>query len=280
MHERLRADDTRAERPVHSWAAPLQRYEAQRVLALQATAGNAAVARMLGSRRARAEEQLQRAPLHAVMGAHETFFYGNAEALGYTTRRADLPDGYHVTIYPDNLTPDQQTSGLAETALGEIEGYEAITFNQFNVTRDSDDKHFYFNELGHAVWKGTNREANFHDRGWDDAVKAAAVIYGLIGVAATEATIHADLFARGRTLSKPKPAKPAVTTPVAGQGGPKKKAGFRPRALVVPQTASGAGAKPPVKRTAPRDLSVEPPQKKLKETTEQEPDTMLTGDNV
>jgi hypothetical protein len=261
MHERIRADETRAERPGRAWAAPSQRNDVQRVLALQATAGNAAVARMLRSRASGAQALVQRAPLHAVMGLKETFFFGNADMPGYA-RYKDMPRGYHVTIYPNNLTSPQRIGALALAPLGEIDNYAAITFDAFNVTRNSDKKHFYFDELGNVVWAGTQREASFKDAGWDDAVKAAVVIYGLLGVNTSETALHQQLYRQGRQLSAARAgiavATPTpATTPVTGQGGKPKL--LKPRIIKT------------LKRPNEPDKSVEPPEKRLRETKSPDP---------
>ena len=148
--------------------------------------------------------------------------------------------------------------------LGDIENYTAITFDgDFNVTRDRDKKHFYFNRYGHVAWAQTKKEASLNDVGWDDAVKAAVVIYGLIGVDASEATLHAELYTMGRQLSAPAPVRvtrpKTEATPPAGGGGSKKL--LKPRVVVVKKRLNQAGDES-VEQHQVGDESVERPKKR------------------
>jgi hypothetical protein len=147
-------------------------------------------------------------------------------------------------------------AAVADEPLGKIPDLATIEFDEFNVTRESDGKHFYFDEHGNVVWKKTQREASLEDPGWDAAVTAALVIYGLIGVGATEDSLYRQLHDMGRhrpvsprdAAAKP---KPAATVP-ASSG---KKFAPVPRALMV-----NKGLKPPTpsQPTAPQQMPSTP----------------------
>jgi hypothetical protein len=219
------------------------------VLALQRAAGNAAVLRAL-QRRPRGR-LLQRAPLHRVMPLTHNLWFGMNKRWGYAVKR-DMPEGYHVTIYPE-LSDAQQAGAWNGLTLGQLPAHESVEFTLFNVTRDANRTHYYFDDRGNVVWAQTNTEASLIDAHWEGAIQAALVIYRAVGVNVSAQGLYDQLHRRGRTervspadtWGQPKPIAQPVSTANA-------------RLMVPPQLRRGsnAPAKPkplsqPAQTTAP-----------------------------
>jgi hypothetical protein len=143
--------------------------------------------------------------------------------------RRGIPRGFHVTLYASNLTSAQYSAALSQP-LGKLPDYHTIEFTSFNVTRESDDKH-YFDESGNVVWAQTRREAALEDGDWEQAVAAAVRIYTDLGLVVSEASLYKQLHDMGRkapvsardVIAAPKPKAATVTSPTA----------FKPRCLLV-----------------------------------------------
>ena len=130
------------------------------------------------------ERLLQRAPIHLVMPPRRQLLVrpeqtarlrGQAGGQWWDTGglpRDDLPA----------LSQDQSIGALQGRPLGELADYTSIEFTLFNVTREANGTHYYFDDRGGVVHANTNTEASLIDAHWGDAVRAALAIYGAIGV--------------------------------------------------------------------------------------------------
>jgi hypothetical protein len=185
--------------PIRSESLATRALTPKTVLALQRTAGNSAVTRLL-----------LRAPLDKVMRPEHKFFVGY-EGVGYY-REKGLPGGFHVTIYPDNLTGPQSTAAADNKRLSDLPDPGKISFTKFNVTKGRGGTHFYFDERGNVLWQHTNKEASMEDDDWQYAVAAALVIYAEIGVAITEQQIYDHLHVVHKR-KKPVSARDTWTPP-------------------------------------------------------------------
>ena len=232
------------------------------MLALQRVAGNAATMRALGLHRRPVERILQRAPVHLVLGLAPSYFFGR-NSLNGVSLYGGMPDGYHVTIYPD-LSDAQKSAGLAELRLDRLPDYRSIQFTLFNVTGPS-GTHYYFTDRGNVQWMRTNTEASLIDAHWDSAIEAARVIYAALGLDVSTQALYDQLHARGRaervspddTFGRSQPtAKPTSNPRPLTQPG----LTGRPQGMLPPHLRRGrpAGAPPPVTPLVPTSAPAQP----------------------
>lgn len=138
---------------------------------------------------------VQRAPVIKVVSADTVgkyLLHGGDDFRPYVVRRKGLPDGFHATIFIEGLTAEQQNIFTTE-GLGKVPGFESVQFTEFNITKDEGRQHFNFDEHGRIQWRQTKTEASVESPDWGNAIRAAAFIYSLIGVGATESSLIAQL---------------------------------------------------------------------------------------
>jgi hypothetical protein len=161
------------------------------ILALQQSAGNASVTRMLRASR----PLLARAKLLDAIGTTEPrgWFFGENTQHGWGINDG-MPEGWHVTIYPDLVDLQSHLPFSKATPVWTIPGADAIQFSRFNVTAPN-KTHFYFHATGSVDL--SNGAGTSHPT-WRTAIVAALTIFRRIGVGVTAQQLYDQLHAAGR----------------------------------------------------------------------------------
>lgn len=230
---------------------------------------------------------VQRAPVIKVVSADTVgkyLLHGGDDFRPYVVRRRGLPDGFHATIFIEGLTAEQQGIFTTE-GLGKVPGYESVQFTEFNITKDEGRQHFNFDEHGRIQWRQTKTEASVESPDWGNAIRAAAFIYSLIGVGATENSLIAQLHTdHGRKSpvgdndawwkaeqQKATERDRQVNEKIAAKG---PFGGLKPRVLSLPKPA-------PKKLSAPRvEPRVEPSTEPVVPDVSVAPDVPAPDDSV
>lgn len=258
---------------------------------LQRTAGNAAVQRALLGSVLRGSQvtslpatSVQRALLESAVGKQAPISALAVNDTPHCVINDGVPAGYHVTIFPHfNAAQEREIENYRKVhrvrpPLSVVTGYEAVTFTQFNVTSETDERtHFYFNEEG-VYWAKKPQEAHLDSPQWEQAVAAAVVVYKRIGLDSLDRDVlFEQLYKAGRKRPAPVSAE-AV----------KKSLAMLPRALrtkALTGIRSGGVEKKPHRLAQAREAAKQAePLRKLAEDalaahqamTAEDPDRMTT----
>jgi hypothetical protein len=138
-----------------------------------------------------AAKAAQMYPAKAVMNPAHNFYIATDKRPGYTPPRFKK-NGHHISFFPD-FTEVQIGEILEDRPLGQLSQFDQIEFYEFNVTRESDRKHFFFATNGRVLWKGSNTEASPQSDGWSAAIDLAIEFLSALDVKTTRLSLFADL---------------------------------------------------------------------------------------